>query len=125
MLDPVDVTRAYPHGPTRITPRLNADGERKARLLHDPPGRTPQWPADVAGQAKAAGNYNNAALIKLEAQANGYVEAIALGTDGLVSEGSGQNLFSVKSGMLESLVEFLARSMWLSVSHTSYGLYTV
>ena len=50
------------------------------------------------GMAKAAGNYNNAALIKMEAQANGYVEAVALGTDGMVSEGSGQNLFLVRDG---------------------------
>lgn len=50
--------------------------------------------------AKAAGNYNNAQLIKMEAQANGYVEAIALGSDGLVSEGSGQNLFLVRDGEL-------------------------
>ena len=50
--------------------------------------------------AKAAGNYNNAQLIKMEAVANGYAEAIALGPGGLVSEGSGQNLFLVRSGVL-------------------------
>lgn len=50
--------------------------------------------------AKAAGHYNNAQLIKMEAAANGYAEAIALGPDGLVSEGSGQNVFIVKDGVL-------------------------
>jgi branched-chain amino acid aminotransferase len=50
--------------------------------------------------AKAAGNYNNAQLIKMEAIANGYAEAIALGPGGLVSEGSGQNLFLVRRGTL-------------------------
>jgi branched-chain amino acid aminotransferase len=50
--------------------------------------------------AKAAGNYNNAQLIKMEAVANGYSEGIALGTGGLVSEGSGQNLFLVRRGVL-------------------------
>jgi len=50
--------------------------------------------------AKAAGHYNNAQLIKMEAIANGYVEAIALGPGGLVSEGSGQNLFLVRDGTL-------------------------
>ena len=50
--------------------------------------------------AKAAGNYNNAQLIKMEALANGYAEAIALGPNGLVSEGSGQNLFLVRKGVL-------------------------
>ncbi len=51
-------------------------------------------------QAKAAGHYNNAQLVKMEALANGYVEAIVLGPDGLVSEGSGQNLFLVRRGVL-------------------------
>lgn len=49
-------------------------------------------------QAKAAGHYVNAQLIKMDALANGYVEGIALGTGGLVSEGSGQNLFLVRDG---------------------------
>lgn len=51
-------------------------------------------------QAKAAGHYNNAQLVKMEALANGYVEAIVLAPDGLVSEGSGQNLFLVRRGVL-------------------------
>ncbi len=51
-------------------------------------------------QAKAAGHYNNAQLIKMEALANGYVEAIVLGPGGIVSEGSGQNLFLVRRGVL-------------------------
>ena len=50
--------------------------------------------------AKAAGHYTNAQLIKMEAIAHGYVEAIALGPGGLVSEGSGQNLFLVRDGTL-------------------------
>lgn len=50
--------------------------------------------------AKAAGHYNNATLIKLDALANGYAEAIALAPDGLVSEGSGQNVFVVRDGVL-------------------------
>jgi branched-chain amino acid aminotransferase len=50
--------------------------------------------------AKAAGHYNNAQLIKMEAAVDGYAEAIALGPDGLISEGSGQNVFLVKNGEL-------------------------
>jgi branched-chain amino acid aminotransferase len=50
--------------------------------------------------AKAAGHYNAAQLMKAEAVANGYAEAIALGPGGLVSEGSGQNLFLVRDGVL-------------------------
>lgn len=50
--------------------------------------------------AKVAGNYLNSQLAKREALANGYVEAIELGPGGLVSEGSGQNLFLVRNGEL-------------------------
>jgi branched-chain amino acid aminotransferase len=52
--------------------------------------------------AKAGGHYLNSQLMKMEAAANGYAEAIALGPDGLVSEGSGQNLFVVKNGILST-----------------------
>jgi branched-chain amino acid aminotransferase len=51
-------------------------------------------------RAKAAGHYVNAQLIKMEAVANGYAEAIAVGPRGLVSEGSGQNLFLVREGVV-------------------------
>lgn len=57
-------------------------------------------PNTFPGLAKAAGHYNNAQLIKLEALANGYADAIALSPDGLVSEGSGQNVFLVVDGRL-------------------------
>ncbi len=51
-------------------------------------------------QAKAAGHYNAAQLMKMEAMANGYTEALAVGPGGLVSEGSGQNVFLVRDGTL-------------------------
>lgn len=50
--------------------------------------------------AKAAGNYMNAQLIKMEAMQNGYSEGIALDARGYVSEGSGENLFMVHNGKL-------------------------
>ena len=57
-------------------------------------------PNTVPALAKAGGNYLGSQLIKMEALANGYAEVIALGTDGLVSEGSGQNIFLVRNGVL-------------------------
>ena len=48
--------------------------------------------------AKAGGNYLNSQLVKMEAKLNGYDEGIVLDTDGLVSEGSGENLFIMKNG---------------------------
>ena len=50
--------------------------------------------------AKAGGNYVISQLMRMEAEVNGYAEAIGLGPDGLVSEGSGQNLFLVEGGIL-------------------------
>ncbi|NJD10422.1 MAG: branched-chain amino acid transaminase, partial [Gemmatimonadetes bacterium] len=50
--------------------------------------------------AKAGGNYISSQLITMEAVANGYHEGIALAPGGLVSEGSGQNVFLVKRGRL-------------------------
>jgi branched-chain amino acid aminotransferase len=52
--------------------------------------------------AKAAGHYNNGQLVKMEAVANGFAEAIVLGPDGLVSEGSGQNVFVVRRGEIRT-----------------------
>lgn len=48
--------------------------------------------------AKAAGNYLNAQLIKVEAIKAGYSEGIALDVFGYVSEGSGENIFLIKNG---------------------------
>jgi branched-chain amino acid aminotransferase len=50
--------------------------------------------------AKTSGNYANAQLIRMEAEANGYSEGIALDTAGFVSEGSGENVFVVRDGAL-------------------------
>lgn len=50
--------------------------------------------------AKAGANYMNAQLIKMEALRHGYVEGIALDPFGYVSEGSGENVFAVRDGIL-------------------------
>jgi branched-chain amino acid aminotransferase len=57
-------------------------------------------PNTFPSHAKSAGHYNNAQLIKMEAALDGYAEAIALGPGGTVSEGSGQNVFLVRGGVL-------------------------
>jgi branched-chain amino acid aminotransferase len=57
-------------------------------------------PNTTPSMAKIAGNYLGGQLIKMEALANGYDEAIALGTDGMISEGSGQNVFLVSKGVV-------------------------
>ncbi len=57
-------------------------------------------PNTMPALAKAGGNYMNSQLIKMEALANGYAEGIALDADGHVSEGSGENLFLVRNGVV-------------------------
>jgi len=59
-----------------------------------------QEPNTFPSSVKSAGHYNSAQLIKMEAVANGYVDAIALGPGGLVSEGSGMNVILVHDGAL-------------------------
>ena len=55
-------------------------------------------PNTLPAMAKSAANYMNSQLIKMEAIINGYVEGIALDDRGLVSEGSGENIFIVRAG---------------------------
>jgi branched-chain amino acid aminotransferase len=55
-------------------------------------------PNTLPQMAKAAANYMNSQLIRMEASVNGYVEGIALDTSGFVSEGSGENIFIVVDG---------------------------
>ncbi len=57
-------------------------------------------PNTLPAMAKAAGNYLNSQLIKMEAVRGGFAEGIALDAQGYVSEGSGENLFAVVKGRL-------------------------
>ena len=59
-------------------------------------------PNTLPTMAKAGANYMNSQLIKMEAIMNGYAEGIALDVNGCVSEGSGENLFVVRNGVLKT-----------------------
>jgi len=50
--------------------------------------------------AKASANYMNSQLIRMEADVNGYDEGIGLDVNGYLSEGSGENLFIVRNGVI-------------------------
>jgi branched-chain amino acid aminotransferase len=50
--------------------------------------------------AKTSANYANSQLIKMEAIVEGYSEGLALDAMGFLSEGSGQNVFLVRDGVL-------------------------
>jgi branched-chain amino acid aminotransferase len=57
-------------------------------------------PNTLPAMSKAAANYMNSQLIRMEASLNGFAEGIALDSDGHVSEGSGMNIFLVHDGSL-------------------------
>ena len=59
-------------------------------------------PNTLPTMAKAGANYMNSQLIKMEAVLNGYAEGIALDVNGFASEGSGENLFLVRNGVLQT-----------------------
>jgi branched-chain amino acid aminotransferase len=59
-------------------------------------------PNTLPAMAKAGANYMNSQLIKMEAIINGYAEGIALDVNGYVSEGSGENLFVARNGVLQT-----------------------
>src|ERR1035437_8797618 len=54
----------------------------------------------IPARSKITGSYVNPAFSKTEAMLNGYDEAIVLTQDGHVAEGSAENLFMVRNGVL-------------------------
>ncbi|GMA65329.1 branched-chain-amino-acid transaminase [Alicyclobacillus fastidiosus] len=68
-------------------------------------------------------NYLNNVLIKIEAQAAGANEAIVLNTEGYVVEGSGENIFIVRDGVLSTppaylgALEGITRGTIVSLAH--------
>ncbi len=59
------------------------------------PNTLPTW-------AKAGGNYLNSQLIKMEAIMDNYAEGIGLDINGYVSEGSGENIFVIRDGIIHT-----------------------
>ncbi|MCX7731677.1 MAG: branched-chain amino acid transaminase [candidate division WOR-3 bacterium] len=57
-------------------------------------------PNTFPAMSKTCANYMNSQLIKMEALTYGFVEGIALDVFGFVSEGSGENLFVVRNGVI-------------------------
>jgi branched-chain amino acid aminotransferase len=66
--------------------------------------RTSSWrrisPESLIPQSKASGQYLNSVLAKIEAEKSGYEEAILLNDHGHVCEGTGENVFVVKNGVI-------------------------
>jgi branched-chain amino acid aminotransferase len=80
-------------------------------------------PNTTPAMAKSVANYANAQLIKMEALAEGYAEGIALDTHGNLSEGSGQNVFIVREGVIytppigNSVLWGITRDSVITIAH--------
>jgi branched-chain amino acid aminotransferase len=79
-------------------------------------------PNTFPAMAKATANYANSGLIKMQATLDGYAEGIALDESGLLSEGSGQNLFLVRDNVVytpsltSSVLQGITRDTVLSLT---------
>jgi branched-chain amino acid aminotransferase len=82
-------------------------------------------------RAKVTGVYINSALAKSEAILNGYDEAILLSSDGHVSEGSAENIFIVKKGVIytpdasQNILEGCTRKTLMVLAEAELGLTVV
>ena len=56
----------------------------------------------LLSKAKAAGNYVNSILAKVEVKQDGYDEALMLDTSGYVSEATGENIFIVRGNIIKT-----------------------
>ena len=80
-------------------------------------------PNTFPAMAKSVANYANSSLIKMEAVVEGYSEGIALDPTGHLSEGSGQNLFIVRDGVLytppvsASILPGITRDSVMTLAH--------
>ena len=107
----------YGYGTMGLTPTLNKVdvsiscwewkmGESKAGKVSCAKCKISKWiridSRSQPMQAKSAANYSNAALARVEALKNGYDEAIMLNYKGNIAEGSAENIFIVKNGMIKT-----------------------
>lgn len=115
---PVDVALMVWEWPAYFTKEAIEEGidVKIATWARNAPNTTP-------AMAKSVANYANAQLIKLEAIADGYAEGIALDTNGNLSEGSGQNVFIVRDGIIHtppignSVLSGITRDSVITLAH--------
>ncbi len=80
-------------------------------------------------RGKVCGYYVNSQLAKKEAISCGYDEALLLDTEGYVSEGSGENIFIVRNGILKttpltSILEGITRNSIIKIANDN-GIKTI
>jgi branched-chain amino acid aminotransferase len=63
----------------------------------------PRWaPHMLPAAAKAGGHYLSSQLVTQEAKRHGYAEGLALGADGYLAEGAGENVFLVSNRVIHT-----------------------
>lgn len=119
-----NVPDAFAIIPIRFTSYLDASGGLRAGVS--------SWRrADDSAappRAKITGLYVNSALAKSEAIANGFDEAIMLSHDGHVAEGSAENIFLVKNGVVytpdpsQNILEGCTRRSIIEIAREEFDL---
>ena len=85
----------------------------------------------IPARGKIAGAYVNSALIKTDAMRSGFDEAIVLNEDGHISEGSAENFFMVRKGVVctppvtENILEGITRRTIMMLMRDDLGLEVV
>lgn len=85
----------------------------------------------IPARAKITGSYVNSAFAKSEAQMNGFDEAIMLDYNGHVSEGSAENLFMLRNGIVytppvtANILEGITRNTIMTLFREELGLTVV
>jgi len=107
----------YGYGSMGLTPTLNKVdvsiacwewkmGESKAGKFSGSKCKISKWiridSKSQPMQSKCAANYSNASLARVEALKSGYDEAIMLNSSGKVAEGSAENIFIIKNGIIKT-----------------------
>ena len=82
----------------------------------------------IPARGKITGSYANSAFAKSDAELAGFDEALLLNQDGYVSEGSGENIFLVRRGVVatpslnQSVLEGITRRSLITLLRDEMGL---
>lgn len=82
----------------------------------------------IPARGKITGAYINSALIKTDAVRNGFDEALVLTQDGHISEGSAENVFMLRKGVLvtppvtDNILEGITRRTIITLAQDELGL---
>jgi branched-chain amino acid aminotransferase len=85
----------------------------------------------IPARGKIIGSYVNSAFIKTDAIRAGYEEAIVLNADGHISEGSAENFFMVRGGVLvtppvtDNILEGITRRTVIQLAREELGMTVV